>query len=205
MRCGASYACALVKYRAAVRDLIEVGRELWQRRLVTGTSGNLSARLDDGSLIMTRAAVSLRDLNSADLIVTDGAGKSTDDKERPTSEYQLHVAAYRTREDINVALHTHPTFCVVWSKLSSVLPRDTVGARETLRDVVVTPYLPPGTAVLAGEVATALKHADNVLMERHGFLAVSSSIEDAFLQTDLAEEAARIAYFSRLAGFIPND
>ena len=194
-----------MKYRAAVRELIEVGRELWKRQLVTGSSGNLSARLDDGSLIMTRAAVSLRDLSAADLIVTDPAGKPNDDQERPTTEYQLHVAAYRTREDISVALHAHPTFCVVWSKLSSVLPRDTVGARETLRDVVVAPYRPPGTAALADEVARALKRADNVLMERHGFLAVSSSIEDAFLQTDLAEEAARIAYFSRLAGFTPSD
>ena len=194
-----------MKYRVAVRELIDVGRELWKRRLVTGSSGNLSTRLDDGSLVMSRAGISLRNLSAADLIVTDEAGKPSDDEVRPTSEYQLHVAAYRTRDDINFVLHTHPTFCVVWSKLSSILPRDTVGARETLRDVIVTRYQPPGTAALADEVAMALKRADNVLMERHGLLAVSSSIEDAFLQTDLAEEAARIAYFSRLAGFTPSD
>ena len=194
-----------MKYRAALNALINIGRELWERRLVTGTSGNLSARLDDGSLLMTRAGISLRDLSGRDFVVTDAAGNPTGKNRRPTSEYQLHVAAYQTRHDISVALHTHPTFCVVWSKCNAVLPRDTVGARESLRDVAVAAYERPGSAELANAVAGALSRADNVLMTRHGFLAVSSSVEDAFLQTDLAEEAARIAYFSRIAGLTPTD
>jgi ribulose-5-phosphate 4-epimerase/fuculose-1-phosphate aldolase len=36
-------------------------------------------------------------------------------------------------------------------------------------------------------------------MERHGLSAVSATLEDAFMQTDLAEEAARIAVFTKLA------
>ncbi len=194
-----------MKYRAALYELTEIGRALWERRLVSGSSGNLSARLDDGSLLLTRAGVCLRELRTADFVVTDSFGRPHDEKRRPTTEYQLHVAAYQTRPDINVALHTHPTFCVIWSKHNTVLPRDTVGARETLRDVAVAPYQPPGTVELANEVAAALKGADNVLMERHGLLSVSASIEDAFLQTDLVEEAARIAYFSRLAGSTAGD
>jgi ribulose-5-phosphate 4-epimerase/fuculose-1-phosphate aldolase len=39
-----------------------------------------------------------------------------------------------------------------------------------------------------------------VMMERHGLTAVSDSLEDALVQTELAEEAARIAYYSRLLG-----
>jgi ribulose-5-phosphate 4-epimerase/fuculose-1-phosphate aldolase len=35
-------------------------------------------------------------------------------------------------------------------------------------------------------------------MERHGISAVAKTLEEAFMQTDLAEEAARIAYFSKL-------
>ena len=36
---------------------------------------------------------------------------------------------------------------------------------------------------------------DVVMMERHGLSVVSPNLDDAFLQTDLAEEAARIAYY----------
>ena len=194
-----------MKYRAALAELTKVGRELWNRRLASGSSGNLSARLDDGSLLLTRAGASLRDLTAADFVVTDAQGTARGQERAPTTEYRLHVAAYGARHDISVALHTHPTFCVIWSKFNVPLPRDTVGARETLRQVAVTRYHAPGTRELADEVAAALGDADNVLMERHGFLSVGDSVEDAFLQTDLAEEAARIAYFSRLAGLTGND
>ena len=194
-----------MKHRAAIREMIDLGRALWERRLVSGSSGNLSARLEDGTVLMTPPGVSLRALKAKDLVLTDPSGNSRNKEQRPTSEFHLHVAAYQTREDITVAVHTHPTFCVIWSKHNSTLPRDTVGARETLRDVVVAPYQPPGSIALADQVGIALREVDNVLMERHGFLAVSSSFEDAFLQTDLAEEAARIAYFSRLAGLTAND
>ena len=194
-----------MKLRIAQRELIAIGRELWERRLVTGSSGNLSVRLDDDCLLMTRAGISLRALHPEDLVVTDLQGQSSDDRKRPTTEYLLHVAAYRERPDVSVAVHTHPTFCVVWSKYNSVLPRDTVGARETLGDVIVARYQPPGSSALADEVGAAIRSVDNVLMERHGFLSVATSLEEALLQTDLAEEAARIAYFSRLAGLAPTD
>ena len=37
-------------------------------------------------------------------------------------------------------------------------------------------------------------------MERHGLSCAGRGFEEAFILTDLAEEAARIAYFSRLLG-----
>jgi len=39
---------------------------------------------------------------------------------------------------------------------------------------------------------------DVVLMERHGLSAVGASLEQAFVSTDLAEEAARIDFLSGL-------
>lgn len=171
-----------------------------------GSSGNLSVGLEGARLLFTPVGACLRNLSEADLVVTDLAGKPRDDTQRPTSEFLLHVAAYQARPDVFAVVHSHPTFCVVWSKGSSILPRDTVGARETLREVALTPYHPAGSQALADEVGAALgRGADNVLMERHGLTAVGASLEDAFMQTDLAEEAARIAYFSRLAGFAPGD
>jgi len=195
-----------MKLRRASQQIVALGRELWERRLVMGSSGNLSVRLDDDRLLFTPAGACLRNLSTSNLVVTDLAGTALDPSLRPTSEFLLHVAAYRTRPDVFAVVHTHPTFCVVWSKGSSVLPRDTVGAQETLRDVALTPYRPAGSLALAEEVAAALRRGiDNVLMERHGFTAVSATLENAFVQTDLAEEAARIAYVSRLAGFASGD
>ncbi|HKU68939.1 MAG TPA: class II aldolase/adducin family protein, partial [Candidatus Baltobacteraceae bacterium] len=142
-----------------------------------------------------------------DLVRTDGSGMPRDRALRATSELPLHVAAYAVRPDIGCVIHTHPTFCVVCSKLGRVFERDTVGARETLGDVAWTPYRAPGSQELADVTAAQFaRGVDIVLMERHGLSAVGVNLEQAFVSTDLAEEAARIDFFSalRLPGR-PND
>ena len=173
---------------------------LWERRLVSGTSGNVSMRLDDGDALITPSLRSLRDLAPAEIVRVDAFGIPRDARQRPSSELPLHLAAYTVRPEARCLIHTHPTFSVVWSKTGSIFPRDTVGAKETLGPVAWTAYREPGTHDLAYLCADEFKRGfDTVLMERHGVSALADELERAFVLTDLAEEAARIAYFSRLA------
>ena len=152
--------------------------------------------MDDGTLLVTPSARSIGDLRPSDLVALTPSGTPRDRAGVPTSELPLHLAAYRARADIACVVHTHPTMCVVWSKTGAIFPRDTVGASETLRNCAWTPYLPNGTEELAAVCAEQFAAGvDVVMMERHGLSVVSANLDDAFLQTDLAEEAARIAYY----------
>ncbi len=82
-----------------------------------------------------------------------------------------------------------------------IFARDTVGASETLRDCAWTPYRKNGTAELAELCAASFAAGvDVVMMERHGLSVIAATLEDAFMQTDLAEEAARIAYYGAVVG-----
>jgi L-fuculose-phosphate aldolase len=178
--------------------LVTYGRRLWRRRLVTGSSGNLSIRIAPDRVLVTPSGRALDDLEPADVVLVDREGAAIDSHQIPTSELPLHLAAYRVRADITCVMHTHPTFCVVWSKTGGIFPRDTVGASETLRHCAWTPYYKNGTQTLADVCADVFKSGtDIVMMERHGLSVVSHDMQDAYVQTDLAEEAARIAYYSR--------
>lgn len=155
--------------------------------------------MDDGTLLVTPSARSIGDLAPADLVALDADGAPFDSSAHPTSELPLHLAAYRVRSDIACVVHTHPTMCVVWSKTGAIFPRDTVGASETLRRCTWTPFHPNGSEALARVCAEQFAQGvDVVMMERHGLSVVSPDLDDAFLQTDLAEEAARIAYYWHL-------
>jgi L-fuculose-phosphate aldolase len=149
----------------------------------------------DGTLLVTPSAVSLDDLTPQALVALDAQGAPRD-AGTPTSELPLHLAAYRVRPEINCVVHTHPTMCVVWSKTGGIFPRDTVGASETLRSAAWTPFYRNGSKELADVCAAQFaRGVDIVMMERHGLSVVSQDLEDALNQTDLAEEAARIAYY----------
>ncbi len=173
-------------------------RRLWDRRLVMGTSGNVSVRLDDGDLLVTPSQRGLGYLDAGDLVRVDLEGRPRDPSQRPTSELPLHLAAYRVRPDIRAVVHTHPTMSVVWSKTGALFPRDTVGASESLGSCAWTPYRKNGTQELADLCAAEFQKGVNVIvMERHGLTVIAAKLEEAFMQTELAEEAARIAYFSQ--------
>ncbi len=175
-------------------EIVAYAALLWRRGLVAGNSGNVSARLADGTLLVTPTGLSLRDL-SPDAIVRTTADGAPLGPGRPTSELPLHIAAYRVRPEIRCVIHTHPTYCVAWSKRGVMFPLDTVGAIESLGSIAWTPYAKSGTRELAEICSRAFASpVDTVVMERHGLSCVAADFETAFVRTDLAEQTAHIEY-----------
>lgn len=187
-----------MKRRDAREAIVWASRALWERGLVTGSSGNISVRLDDGSILITPTRKALGFLRKADLVRMHASGETVEHGE-PSSEWRLHVAAYAARPQIETVVHTHPTFCVVWAGQNRLFPRDTVAATESLSAMTFVPYHPTGTQELADATRRALADGTPLaLLARHGLVAVSGDMEDACTQTDLAEECAKVAYFSAI-------
>ncbi len=183
----------------ARRAIVAYAGLLWQRGLVAGTSGNVSVRLDDGTLLVTPSGFSLRALEAGDLVATNPTGVPLAGAGRPTSELPLHLAAYRVRPDARCVIHTHPTYCIAWSKTGRPFALDTVGAIESLGSIAWTPYARSGTPELADICSRAFAApCDTVVMERHGVSSLGVDLETAFVRTDLAEQTARIEYAARL-------
>jgi ribulose-5-phosphate 4-epimerase/fuculose-1-phosphate aldolase len=181
-------------------QIVAYAQRLWDRRLVSGTSGNVSVRLGDGDVLATPASRCLGGLTARDIVRVSGDGTPRDSAQRPTSELPLHLAAYSRRSDARCVVHVHPTFCVVWSMFGELFPQETVGARETLGAVAWTAYRPAGSRELAELCGDAFaRGVDVVLMERHGLSAIGSDLENAFMLVDQAEEAARVAYFVKIS------
>jgi L-fuculose-phosphate aldolase len=159
----------------------------------------VSLRLKTGDVLVTASQHSLAHVRPEDLVLLDAGGTPHDASQRPTSELPLHLAAYASRPDISCVMHTHPTMTVVYSKTGGIFPRDTVGASESLGNAAWTPYRKNGTQELADLCAAEFARGiDIVVMERHGLSVIGHSLEEAFVQTDLAEEASRLAYYSAL-------
>lgn len=182
----------------AASELVAYAALLWTRRLVFGTSGNVSVSLGLEHILITPRGRSLRALRPDDCAMIDLRGTACDDR-TASSEWPLHAAAYRARPGICAVVHTHPTACVAWSKTGSLFPLDNVGARESLGTITWLPYRPPGTHDLADQCAAAFAAGfDTIVMADHGVSSIGASLEEAFVKTDLAEETARIALYAYL-------
>jgi len=188
-----------VTEKHARNELVTYAARLYARGLVAGSSGNLSVRLPDGSLLVTPSGASLESLAPDDMVACTNAGVPHDRTQRPTSELPLHIAAYRVRPDAMCLIHTHPTYCVAWSKTQRLFALDTVGAIESLGPIALTAYAQSGSQELAEICSEAFRSGfDTILMERHGLSIMAVDLETAYLRTDLAEQTAHIEFAAYL-------
>ncbi|MBD5634339.1 MAG: class II aldolase/adducin family protein [Candidatus Eremiobacteraeota bacterium] len=184
-----------MQFEAAGPAIVRYAKRLYDRGLVAGASGNVSVRLDDGTLLVTPTLLSLGSLELEELVHCSSDGAPFAAGMKPTSELPLHLAAYRVRPDVTCVIHTHPTYCVGWSKTGALFPLDTVGAIESLGPIGFTRYERSGSQELADVCAESFaRRVDTIVMERHGLSCVADRLETAFLRTDLAEQTAQIEF-----------
>ena len=69
-------------------ELCRVGRSLFARGYVHGTTGNLSARVDDGAVLITATDACLGELTPGSLVRVDAAGGASGG--RPSKTIALH-------------------------------------------------------------------------------------------------------------------
>ena len=147
-------------------ELCRVGRSLHARGYVHGSTGNLSARLEGGGLLITATDACLGELVPEALVEIDAGGAPRDLGARPSKTLQLHRRIYAATREAGCIVHTH----------SSRLVRLSLGAGDgNARDDLLPPITPyfvmkvghvpllayrrPGDPRTADDVAAAIERA----------------------------------------------
>jgi len=103
-------------YEEATQALIDAGRELYVLGMVPATSGNFSARLDDGGIAITVSGRHKGHLSPEDIMCVDRSGRPLDDR-RASAETALHIQIYRRFDDAGAVLHPHSIHATLLSKM----------------------------------------------------------------------------------------
>lgn len=175
------------------RQLVEYAHRLYERAYLVAMDGNLSARLPDGNILCTRAACHKGMLCDDDLIVVDRQGRVLRGRGKPTSELWMHLACYEERPDVHAILHAHPPHAIAFTLADRSLERLVLPEVVlTLGTVPTVPYETTGTRELADSLRPYVKIRDVVIMDRHGAVALGTSLLDAFCKLETLEHTAKI-------------
>jgi L-fuculose-phosphate aldolase len=161
------------------RQVVDVSRRMLRSGLVTGTSGNVSARVGDQVLI-TPSGVDYEQMlpdQLATLDLRDGA--VLDAPLPPSSEAPLHLAVYRGSQDARAVVHTHAPWATALGLVRDTLPSVHYAIRALGGPVRVAPYATFGSPELAEHVSTALRDRRAALMRNHGAVAYGTDLEEA--------------------------
>jgi len=186
------------------RSLVRHAKSLFERNYSCGASGNLSARCERGMLI-TPTNSSLGMLNADRLSLIDFEGTIIEG-EKPSKEWPLHRAFYKSRPDCAAVVHLHSPSAVALSCLQglnhdNVLPALTPYYVMRIGSLPLVPYAKPGSKQLAEAVARQSANAPALLLGNHGPIVSGVSVEAAVYAAEELEETARIWFLLRNQAF----
>lgn len=185
------------------QGVTSVARQLIESGLVTGTSGNVSARTPEGDVLVTPSGVDYEVIEPADVVLVDLEGKVLDGALAPSTETPMHTGILRARPEVGAVVHTHSRFATTLACLGWEIPPMHY-MLTTLSDegrITLVPYATYGTEELAGHAGEALGETRKAcLLRNHGTITVGESPGEAFSRTVVLEEMAEIYYRTRIAG-----
>ena len=177
-----------------VAEIISISNEIYDKGLVSGKAGNISARF--GNVVgITPTLKSLSELNEEDIVLVDMDGNVLT-KGKPSSEVNMHLNVYKKRSDVNAIVHTHSPYVTGFAFSSKKLKR-LEGFGE-----IKNPYLPsieyekPGTIELANSVADNIKKEDALILKKHGVICLGKNLKEAESLAVFIEESAKTQFIS---------
>lgn len=187
--------------------VLAAGKDMLRRGLVEGTAGNISARREDGNLVITPASVDYEDMALDDLVLVDPDGTvlAAKDGRAPSTEMALHLACYRAFDDIGSVIHSHP----VWATMFAVAHQPIPACIDEFTvycggDIRCADYAASGTPDVGHNAVKALDGRAAALIANHGLVTVAPRPDRALHITALVERTAQIAWGARaLGGPIP--
>jgi len=188
---------AIISEETRMRDEIAaVGKSLFDRCFTFGSTGNISARLTNGDLLMSPTNASLGSLDPARLsrFTAEGVHVAGD---KPTKEAFLHHCMYCERKEAGAVVHLHSTHAVAVSIIDGLdaedlLPPLTAYYAMRVGRLPMVPYYPPGDAALAEAVREKARDNHAVLLANHGPVVAGATLREAQYATEELEETAKL-------------
>ncbi|BBY95859.1 fuculose phosphate aldolase [Mycobacterium gallinarum] len=194
----------MVRYVANPEDaVLDAAKDMLRRGLVEGTAGNISARREDGNIVITPSSVDYADMVLDDLVLVDseGAVLTAKDGRSPSTEMSLHLACYRAFDDIGSVIHSHP----VWATMFAVARQSIPACVDEFAvycggEIRCAEYAASGSPDVGDNAVKALQDRAAALIANHGLVAVGPRPDKVLHVTALVERTAQIAWGARALG-----
>jgi len=182
------------------REIVQVGRLMYQKGFIAASDGNISVRLAPGRILITPSGLHKGFLEPDHLLIVDEDGRivepaPADRSLKATSELPMHLEAYRQRADITAVVHAHPPITIALS-IAGIPMADCL-----LPEVIVflgliptTQYATPSSEENVRAIREFIATHDALVLQRHGSLTVGDSPMQGFMRLETLEQNARIAF-----------
>lgn len=177
--------------------------------LVTYTWGNVSGiDRERGAVVIKPSGVPYEQMQAADMVVVDLAGKVLEGHLRPSSDTPTHLVLYRRYLQLGGIVHTHSTHATAWAQAGRAIPAlgtthadyfagDIPCTRGLTEQEVGGDYeLETGQVIVETLGEQDPLHTPAMVVYQHGPFCWGTSPEEAVHNAVVLEEVAKMAWIS---------
>ncbi len=169
---------AKLKHQKLRTAIIAACRRMNALGINQGSSGNISARIDDG-LLITPSAIAYDAMRPEQIVAMDLDGGYQGER-LPSSEWRFHCDIMRTHAEAGAIVHTHARFCTTLSCLHLAIPAfHYMVAVAGGPDIRCAKYATFGTQALSENALAALDGRSACLLANHGMIALGADLDKA--------------------------
>lgn len=185
------------------QDIIEVGREMYDRGLLNGTGGNMSIRISDEEIMITASGVCKGKLENDLITLTDMEG-NVKNGPKPARDIKMHLEIYKNCKDAGAVVHAHPP-AVTGYAMSNRVPEGVVLPEIllTMGNVAYSRYATPTTQEVPSEIARifqADKKAGAIILANHGAVTWGKDIFEAYYKMQTLEMYVKALAVAKIFG-----
>jgi L-fuculose-phosphate aldolase len=168
-------------------------------RLVVGSAGNVSERIDAERFVVSPGGRLYEELQAEDYPLVDIPSGEAVSGLPPTSELALHQALYQAFPDVQAVVHTHSRYAAAFAVARVDLPfvcNENIGPGSE-KVLVTDPYAAPGTTDLGTQAVRTFARQPGsraVLLANHGVVALGASVSKAYLIAAQVEWIAEVTH-----------
>jgi L-fuculose-phosphate aldolase len=173
-------------------ELVNICHKVYEKGFLAAFDGNLSVRIDENKILITRSGVNKGNVCLDDILTIDNEGKLIEGSGKVTTEAKLHLKVYNNRRDINSVIHCHPVYATAIATSRKEFPNNIFPeVILTLGKVPICKYATPSTDGLADSLDPFVNYANVFLLSNHGAVAVGETLESAYFRMEKLEQVSK--------------
>ena len=182
-------------------QVVRYGKKLIDRRLTTGSGGNISVCNREKNLVaISPSGLDYYETTPEDIVILDMDCNLVEGKHRPSSESGMHLAFYKNRADVSGIVHTHSKFATAIACMGWELPAVHYLIGMAGHRVKCTGYATYGSDELAKKALETIGDSNAVLLANHGLIALGEDVDRAFSTAEHLEFVSEVYYLTKTLG-----
>ena len=189
-------------------QIVDCGKHLYDKKLVTGYDGNISFKKEDGTYLVTKTGICKKFIQESDIINVNKDGTIISGPGKCTTEFSTHTSCYDARPNATYVVHAHPLKATSLTFMDreyllckNIVPEVT----SQIGPIHTVPYFTPGSEELATAVQEVLVYNTDcnfIMLKQHGIIGIGTNLIQICMHIEKIEYLSEIIFNTN---FVPRE